>query len=60
MRNECLLVETSSAVQSEMIFKATRMLIVGIAVERHRNLNTCRGAVGSDAFDGMTEDLILG
>ena len=60
MRNGCLLVETSRAVQSEMLPKANRMLNFGIAVERHRTLNTCRGVVRSDAFDGLGEDEILG
>ena len=34
MCNDSLLVETSSAVQSEMLLKATQMLTFGIAVER--------------------------
>ena len=36
------------------------MLTFGIAVERHRTLNTCHGVVHSNAFDGMAEDEILG
>lgn len=59
MRSGGLLIETRNRTQSDMLLKATRMLMYPVRVELHRTLNNSRGVVRSDAFDGMSEAEIL-
>ena len=40
--------------------RATQLHTYPIKVEKHRTLNSSKGVVHSDIFDGMTEDEIVG
>ncbi|PSN33953.1 hypothetical protein C0J52_19927 [Blattella germanica] len=59
-RNGCLLVETLRSTQTEMLLCATQLHSYPIKVEKHRTLNCSKEVVRRDAFDGMTEDEIVG